>query len=177
MHPHSLTLALTLSLALTLTTDATSLSPFTLALALTPTPTPTPTPTLALTRCNLRQKFEWVLQEEPLFSLVHAAAFNGQEKVLPARVLPLPLPLPLPLTLTRCYATCASTTRPPSFASSTPPVHALSSITCSKCLLPPYTPIHTPSHTLTHPHTPSHTLTHPHTPSNIPSLQAPTRCT
>ena len=38
------------------------------------------TPTL--TRCNLRQKFEWVLQEEPLFSLVHAAAFNGQEKVL-----------------------------------------------------------------------------------------------
>ena len=37
---------------------------------------------LTLNRCNLRQKFEWVLQEEPLFSLVHAAAFNGQEKVL-----------------------------------------------------------------------------------------------
>ena len=38
--------------------------------------------TLRANGCNLRQKFEWVLQEEPLFSLVHAAAFNGQEKVL-----------------------------------------------------------------------------------------------
>ena len=32
--------------------------------------------------CNLRQKFEWVGQDEPLFSLVHAAALNGQENVL-----------------------------------------------------------------------------------------------
>ncbi len=31
---------------------------------------------------NLRQRFEWVLQDEPLFSLAHAAAFNGQEKIL-----------------------------------------------------------------------------------------------
>jgi len=38
--------------------------------------------TLRANGCNLRQKFEWVLQEEPLFSLVHAAAFNGQVKVL-----------------------------------------------------------------------------------------------
>ena len=38
--------------------------------------------TLRLNGCDLRQKFEWVLQEEPRFSLVHAAAFNGQEAVL-----------------------------------------------------------------------------------------------
>jgi Ca2+-binding EF-hand superfamily protein len=38
--------------------------------------------TLRLNGCDLRQKFEWVLQESPSFSLVHAAAFNGQEAVL-----------------------------------------------------------------------------------------------
>lgn len=38
--------------------------------------------TLRLNGCDLRQKFEWVLQEGPRFSLVHAAAFNGQEAVL-----------------------------------------------------------------------------------------------
>ena len=48
--------------------------------------------TLRANGCNLRQKFEWVLQEEPLFSLVHAAAFNGQEKVL--RYSPEPEPVP-----------------------------------------------------------------------------------
>ena len=32
--------------------------------------------------CDLRQRFEWVLQDEPRFSLVHAAAFNGQVEVL-----------------------------------------------------------------------------------------------
>jgi len=38
--------------------------------------------TLRLNGCDLRQKFEWVLQDSPSFSLVHAAAFNGQEAVL-----------------------------------------------------------------------------------------------
>ena len=38
--------------------------------------------TLRLNGCDLRQKFEWVLQEGASFSLVHAAAFNGQEAVL-----------------------------------------------------------------------------------------------
>ena len=32
--------------------------------------------------CNLRQRLEWLLQDAPLFSLVHAAAFNGQLEVL-----------------------------------------------------------------------------------------------
>ena len=37
---------------------------------------------LRVNGCNLRSKYEWALQSQPLFSLVHAAAFNGQEKVL-----------------------------------------------------------------------------------------------
>ena len=32
--------------------------------------------------CNLRQRLEWLLQDAPRFSLVHAAAFNGQLEVL-----------------------------------------------------------------------------------------------
>ena len=32
--------------------------------------------------CNLQQKVEWLLQDAPLFSLVHAAAYNGQKEVL-----------------------------------------------------------------------------------------------
>jgi len=32
--------------------------------------------------CNLKQKFEWLKQEEPTFSLAHAAAFNGNVEVL-----------------------------------------------------------------------------------------------
>ena len=32
--------------------------------------------------CDLRQRSEWLLQDEPRFSLVHAAAFNGQLEVL-----------------------------------------------------------------------------------------------
>ena len=31
---------------------------------------------------NLRRRVEWTLQDRPLFSLAHAAAFNGQEAVL-----------------------------------------------------------------------------------------------
>ena len=74
--------------------------------------------TLRANGCNLRQKFEWVLQEEPLFSLVHAAAFNGQEKVHrrlrspthpglqpPCTRLAAPTPLgcgPMPVSVLRC---------------------------------------------------------------------------
>ena len=32
--------------------------------------------------CDLRQRVEWLLQEAPEFSLVHAAAYNGQVEVL-----------------------------------------------------------------------------------------------
>ena len=41
--------------------------------------------------CDLEQRIEWVLQPEPRFTLVHAAAFNGNRKVLEflrPRVLP-----------------------------------------------------------------------------------------
>ena len=32
--------------------------------------------------CDLRQRVEWLLQEAPLFTLIHAAAYNGQVGVL-----------------------------------------------------------------------------------------------
>jgi hypothetical protein len=32
--------------------------------------------------CKLDQKFEWVLQPEPAFSLMHAAAFNGHPEII-----------------------------------------------------------------------------------------------
>ena len=32
--------------------------------------------------CNLLQRVEWLLQDAPKFSLVHAAAYNGQVEVL-----------------------------------------------------------------------------------------------
>ena len=37
---------------------------------------------LRVAGCDLRQRVEWLLQERPLFSLVHAAAFNGQVEIL-----------------------------------------------------------------------------------------------